>query len=62
MLFVDQNVSNRTITEYINITENTNTSIMIITFGHQQTDSMSIELYVVTELTSAVKAVMTYYK
>ena len=61
MLLVDQNISNRTITESINITENTNTSIMIITFGHQQTIT-TIESYLVTNLTSAVKAVMTYYK
>ena len=34
---------------------------MIITFRHQQTDR-TIESYVVTDLTSAVKAVMNYYK
>ena len=61
MLLVDQNVSNRTITECINIAENTSTSIIFITFGYQQTDT-TIESYVVTDLTSAVKAVMSYYK
>ena len=61
MLLVDQNVSNRTITECMNITENANISIMLITFGCQQTDS-TIESYVVTDLTSAVIAVMNYYK
>ena len=61
MLLVDQNISNRTITECIDIAENTSTSMIIITFGYHQTDR-TIESYVVTDLTSAVKAVMTYYK
>ena len=61
MLLVDQNVSNRTITESINITDHTNTSIIIIFFEYQQNNT-TIESYVVTDLTSAVKAVMSYYK
>ena len=61
VLLVDQNVDSRTINESINIAENTNASIMIISFGHQQTDT-TIESYVVTDLTSALKAVMNYYK
>ena len=61
MLLVDQNISNRTITESNNITENTTTGIIIITFGYQQAD-IAFESYVVTNLTSAVKAVMNYYK
>ena len=61
ILLVDQNVSNRTITESMNIAENTETSIIFITFGYYQADT-TIELYVVTDLTSAVKAVMRYYK
>ena len=60
-MLLDQNVSNRTITESINIAENTNTSIIFITFGYQLTDT-TIESYIVTDLTSAVKAVMSYYK
>ena len=63
ILLVDQNISNRTITKCIDIAENTSTSIIIITFGYHQTETdRTIESYVVTDLTSAVKAVMTYYK
>ena len=63
MLLVDQPVNKRIITECINIKEKTNIHVRVIllTFGYQQTDT-TIESYVVTNLTNAVKAVMSYYK
>ena len=61
MLLADEPVNNKTIAECINIKQKTNVNIIIIAFGHQQTYA-TIESYPVTNLTSAVKAVMNYYK
>ena len=60
MLLVDQPVNNRNITEYINVKKDTNVDIVILTFGYQQTNTTTE--FVVTDLNSAVKAVINYYK
>ena len=61
MLLVDRPVNHRTITEYISITKNEPVNIALLTFGYEQTDTI-IESYVVTNLNTAVEAVMNYYK
>ena len=62
ILLVDQKNSYRTLTECSNISTSTN-NISIISFGCNLLNNIPrVHKYMVTDLNSAVKAVLDYYK
>ena len=61
MLLVDRNISNENLNECSNILVNAN--ISIISFGcNHLNDIPGVQIYVVTDLNSAIKGVMNNYE
>ena len=58
ILLVDKKVTYKNLNECIA----TNTNVIIITFGFNLNDIPGVYTYVVTDLNSAVKAALNYYK
>ena len=60
ILLVDQNISNNTLNECSDIS--TNANISMFSFRHNLLNvTLEVHTYVITDLNSAVEAVMNYY-